>query len=157
VPAAAGSVFIGGLAPGAFRRRSQAQGPRERSCPPCGPLRSHNIFAAEPLDLESPLPATGGSPLGQAQNSLPGTAGTQPERDSTVLSTQITVEGNVASDIQLRNTPNGTPVVEVVVLANSGRRINGEYQPDEPTRIRVTAGTGSPKTSPPAPPPVTAW
>ncbi|MGH8880422.1 MAG: single-stranded DNA-binding protein [Stackebrandtia sp.] len=56
-----------------------------------------------------------------------------------MLSTQMIVEGNVASDVQLRYTPAGTPVADVVVLANSGRRVNGEYQPGEPTRIRVTA------------------
>ncbi|MGH8882963.1 MAG: single-stranded DNA-binding protein, partial [Stackebrandtia sp.] len=56
-----------------------------------------------------------------------------------MLNTQMIVEGNVASDIQLRHTPAGTAVADVIVLANSGRRTNGEYQPDEPTRIRVTA------------------
>lgn len=56
-----------------------------------------------------------------------------------MFATQITVEGNLASDPQLRYTPAGTAVAEAVVLVKTGRRVNGEYREDEPTRVRVIA------------------
>lgn len=56
-----------------------------------------------------------------------------------MIAAQLTIEGNVAVNPQLRYTPSGVPVAEFVVLVNNRRKIAGEWKDDEPTRFRITA------------------
>lgn len=57
-----------------------------------------------------------------------------------MLTSTITLEGNLAAQPELRFTGNGTPVVDLTILVN--RRISndaGQWSDGEPTRHRVAA------------------
>ena len=50
----------------------------------------------------------------------------------------IALTGNLAFDPELRFTPNGIAVAELIVLENRRTKRNGEWVDDEPNRFPVT-------------------
>lgn len=56
-----------------------------------------------------------------------------------MLTTTVTLEGNLATDPELRFTPAGKQLAELRVLVNARRQNDaGEWEDTEPTRHRVT-------------------
>jgi Single-strand binding protein family len=62
----------------------------------------------------------------------------------TMLQTTVTLEGNIAADIELTYTPSGKPVVRFPVLVNRRRKDpdTGQWRGADPARLRRVRSPG---------------